>query len=75
MTEMMFTMTVLIKSVGSTCRVKYPTKKDGMRVANWKIQASRQSLVSGLEPLWHTRHLWGNLGCLEPPSGFAHANR
>jgi hypothetical protein len=43
MTEIMSTMTVLVKSIKSTCRVKYPTEKDHMRGATLILLVSRGS--------------------------------
>jgi hypothetical protein len=40
MTEIMSTETVLVKSIKSTCRVKYATEKDHMGGANLKLPAS-----------------------------------
>jgi hypothetical protein len=42
-TEIMSTMTVLVKSIKSTCRVKYPTEKDRTRGANLNLQVTRES--------------------------------
>ena len=40
MTKIMSTETVLVKSIQSTCRVKYATEKDHMGDANLKLPAS-----------------------------------
>jgi hypothetical protein len=69
-------MTVLVKSIKSTCPVKYPTEKDHMPYSNLKLLDSRESWVSGtlsgcLEPrlvVWNPPGIVGvwNPGCLEP---------
>ena len=45
MTEIMSTMTVLVKSIKSTCRVKYATEKDHPRGASLILLVSRGSWV------------------------------
>jgi hypothetical protein len=62
MTEIMSTETVLVKSIQSTCRVKYATEKDHMGDANLKHPASPGSgdrggsrvseLVTGIGGSW-----------------------
>jgi hypothetical protein len=44
--EIMSTMPVLVKSIKSICRVKYPTEKDHTRGANLNLQVSPESWVS-----------------------------
>jgi hypothetical protein len=46
MTEIMSTMTVLIKSIKSTSSFKFPMEKDPARDANLSLQISRGSWVS-----------------------------
>jgi hypothetical protein len=48
MTETMSTETVLVKSIKSTCRVKYPTEKVHIGDANLKLLASPGSGVVGV---------------------------
>jgi hypothetical protein len=62
MTEIMSTMTVLVKSIKSTCRVKFPTEKDHPRGAISILLVSRGSRGSGCLDLWVSGPL---RGCLD----------
>ena len=61
MTEIMSTTTVLVKSIKSTCRVKFPTEKDHPRGAISILlvsRGSRGSWVSGPLDVWIFVGVW-----------------
>ena len=67
MTEIMSTTTVLVKSIKSTCRVKFPTEKDHPRGAISILlvsRGSRGSRVSGPLGVWIFVGVWTS-GCLD----------